>query len=62
MIISIGRIFDMEGQAVAEGIGAHAFYECSARTREGVDEMFEHAVRASLIRVKPPKPRTCVIM
>ena len=62
MIISLGRIFDMEGQAVAERIGAHSFYECSARTREGVEEIFEHAFRAALIRVKPPKSRACVIM
>ena len=49
----------MEGQAVADKIGAHSFHECSALTWEGVEDIFEHAVRAALIRVKP---RTCVIM
>ena len=62
MIISIDRIFDLEGQAVAERIGAHSFYECSALTKEGVEEVFEHAARAALIRVKPKKPKICVIM
>ena len=62
MITSIHRMFDMEGQAVAESIGAHSFYECSALNREGVDEVFEHAARAALIRVKPKKPKICVIM
>ena len=52
----------MEGQAVAESIGAHAFHECSARTNEGVGEVFENAVRAALISVKPPKRKKCVIM
>ena len=62
MITPVGRIFNMEGQEVAEKIGAHSFHECSALTWEGVEEVFEHAVRAALIRVKPPKPSTCVIM
>ena len=62
MITRVGRIFGMKGQAVAESIGAHAFYECSARTKEGVEEVFENAVRAALISVKPPKRKKCVIM
>ena len=62
MITPVGRICDMEGQAAAYKIGAHSFHECSAVTWEGVEELFELAVRATLIRVKPPKPRTCVIM
>jgi DNA integrity scanning protein DisA with diadenylate cyclase activity len=62
MITCVGRIFGMEGREVAENIGAQAFYECSARTSEGIEEIFEHAVRAALIRVKPPKRKNCVIM
>ena len=52
----------MEGQAVAEAIGAHSFYECSALKGVGVDELFQHAARATLIRVNPPKRKNCVIM
>jgi len=50
-----------QGQMEAEKIGAHSFYECSARTNDGVNEVFEIAVRASLVRVKPPRPCVCVI-
>ena len=52
----------MEGQAVAETIGAHLFYECSALKGLGIDELFEHAARAALICVEPPKRKDCVIM
>ncbi len=37
-----------QGQAVAEKIGAYKFLECSARTNEGVKEVFEHATRGAL--------------
>ncbi|KAJ3230460.1 GTP-binding protein Rho1 [Chytriomyces hyalinus] len=37
-----------QGQAVAEKIGAYRYLECSARTGEGVAEVFEHATRAAL--------------
>ncbi|KAJ3132734.1 GTP-binding protein Rho1 [Physocladia obscura] len=37
-----------QGQAVAEKIGAYRYLECSARTGEGVNEIFEHATRAAL--------------
>ena len=47
---------------MAETIGAHSFYECSALKGEGIDVLFEHAARAALIRVKPPKRKKCVIM
>ncbi|ODQ78419.1 hypothetical protein BABINDRAFT_162649 [Babjeviella inositovora NRRL Y-12698] len=37
-----------EGQAVAEQIGAMHYLECSARTKQGVVEVFNTATRASL--------------
>ncbi|KAJ3106044.1 GTP-binding protein Rho1 [Physocladia obscura] len=37
-----------QGQVVAEKIGAYRYLECSARTGEGVNEIFEHATRAAL--------------
>ncbi|XP_059510380.1 rho-related GTP-binding protein RhoB-like [Stegostoma tigrinum] len=37
-----------EGQAMAERIGAYHYLECSAKTKEGVWEVFETATRATL--------------
>ncbi|KAJ3345498.1 GTP-binding protein Rho1 [Entophlyctis luteolus] len=37
-----------QGQAVAEKIGAYRYLECSARTGDGVNDVFEHATRAAL--------------
>lgn len=34
---------------MAEKIGAYGFYECSAKTREGVRDIFEAAASASLV-------------
>ena len=37
-----------EGRAMAEKINAYAYLECSAKTKEGVREVFEQATRAAL--------------
>ena len=37
---------------MAEKIGAHSFYECSARASEGVNEVFEGVARAALTNVE----------
>jgi len=50
-----------QGRTEAEKINAHSFHECSVRTSDGVEEVFESAVRASLMKVKPPRPCVCVI-
>ncbi|KAJ3194953.1 GTP-binding protein Rho1 [Irineochytrium annulatum] len=44
-----------QGTAVAEKIGAYKYLECSARSGEGVREVFEHATRAALL-AKPGRP------
>lgn len=38
-----------EGQEIAKKIDAYKYLECSARTSEGVREVFEHATRAALM-------------
>jgi len=50
-----------QGRVVAKRIAAHGFFECSARKGDGIDELFECAVRASLIVVKPPRRTKCIV-
>ncbi|CAL8128682.1 unnamed protein product [Orchesella dallaii] len=51
------------GFAMAGKIGAYAYLECSAKTKEGVQEVFETATRAALqVRKKIKKRgRRCII-
>jgi len=44
-----------EGQAMANQINAYKYLECSAKTREGVKEVFEHATRAALMKQRGKK-------
>lgn len=50
------------GNLVASRIGAHDFLECSAKTKEGVKEVFESATRAALKSRKPPRKKKCMIL
>ena len=47
-----------DGKGMAERISAFAYLECSAKTKEGVREVFENATRAAL-QVKKKKKRKC---
>lgn len=53
-----------EGQAVAQKIGAADYLECSARTGQGVREVFEAATRASLKKVTKQSSgkKKCVLL
>ncbi|TCD63059.1 GTP-binding protein Rho1 [Steccherinum ochraceum] len=54
-----------EGMAVAHKIGAKHYLECSARTGEGVREVFQYATRAALLsRTKGGKKHSkgCMIL
>merc|ERR1712209_22777 len=46
-----------EGRTIAEKINAFAYLECSAKSKEGVREVFETATRAALQVKKVKKPR-----
>ncbi|XP_019727148.1 rho-related GTP-binding protein RhoB-like [Hippocampus comes] len=45
-----------DGRAMAARIGAHDYLECSAKTKEGIWEVFEAAARAALKKQRSPPP------
>ena len=52
-----------EGQTLANQIDAHAFYECSAKMKDGVEEVFMMAARFGLLKRKiVQKQRTCRLL
>ncbi|KAJ1798785.1 GTP-binding protein Rho1, partial [Coemansia sp. RSA 2399] len=52
-----------EGADVAQKIRAHKYLECSAKTGEGVREVFEQATRAAIIAAPKKKKKTnCLVL
>lgn len=51
-----------EGKNMAELIDAFAYLECSAKTKEGVWEVFEAATRATLAKKNVQRQNCCVIV
>ncbi|KAK2160664.1 hypothetical protein LSH36_128g04017 [Paralvinella palmiformis] len=51
-----------DGAQMASRVGAYAYLECSARTREGVQSVFEVAVRAALPTRKRPSKSFCQLL
>uniref|UniRef100_A0A0K0EQW8 Ras-like GTP-binding protein Rho1 n=3 Tax=Strongyloides stercoralis TaxID=6248 RepID=A0A0K0EQW8_STRER len=49
------------GKTMAEQIGAYAYLECSAKTKEGVRDVFETATRAALA-TKPKNKGKCDLL
>lgn len=47
--------------AVANKIGAKNYLECSAKSGEGVREVFQYATRAALLRPTKIKKHRCIV-
>jgi Ras homolog gene family, member A len=53
----------LQGEEVRKKIGAYKYLECSAKTNEGVREVFEHATRAALLSRKAgKKSHKCLVL
>ena len=48
-----------QGQSMAKQIGAVKYFECSARTTQGVQTVFDQAVRATFAPVRAPREHWC---
>lgn len=51
-----------EGRDMASRIGAFGYMECSAKTKDGVREVFEMATRAALQVRRGKKSSRCVVL
>ena len=51
----------LQAEDVRKKIGAYKYLECSAKTNDGVREVFEHATRAALL-TKKEKKKKCEIL
>ena len=50
-----------KGRAMSEKVGAYAYLECSAKTREGVREVFDAATRAALAK-RNKRKKVCMLL
>ena len=50
-----------EGEDMAKSIGAYCYRECSAKTKSGVQEVFEEAIKASFLKQKKKKLNCCFL-
>lgn len=51
-----------DGRDMANRIGASGYMECSAKTKDGVREVFEMATRAALQARRGKKSNKCVLL
>ncbi|KAG9470453.1 hypothetical protein GDO78_017787 [Eleutherodactylus coqui] len=62
MCFSIDSPDSLEGRDMANRISAYGYMECSAKTKDGVREVFELATRAALQARRGKKKTTCLLI
>lgn len=57
---------NLKGEEIRKKVGAQKYLECSAKTNDGVREVFEHATRAALLAKSGKNPggkkKKCLIL
>lgn len=56
------RVRREEGRDMVKGTGALGYTECSAKTKDGVREVFEMATRAALQARRGKKKSGCLVL
>lgn len=59
---SLRFVSTREGSDTATQIGARKYLECSSLTGEGVDDVFEAATRAALLKFDKRKSSCCIVL
>jgi len=58
------RVTTQQGERMAQKVGATKYVECSAKTHEGVQNVFDEAVAAAVASItgKGKRHRKCIIL
>ncbi|KKA26301.1 hypothetical protein TD95_001772, partial [Thielaviopsis punctulata] len=59
---SLPFVSTTQGEHVAKEIGARRYLECSSLTGEGVDDVFEAATRAALLKIEKGESTGCCVI
>jgi Rho family protein len=59
---SLAFVTKKQGDEIAQQIGAKRYLECSSLSGEGVDDVFEAATRAALLKFERKEGGNCCVI
>ncbi len=59
---SLRFVTEHEGEVAAREVGARKYLECSSLSGEGVDDVFEAATRAALLKFEKGEGAGCCVV